>query len=127
MTKMRAKAAMRKTQPIIGLKNQQATASISIQRTIARLPAVSSLFEYAFASSLMVFNSVKAMLTAALICSPSRAKLLLFAVVSCCELLCQRFNVKNAAKKLKLTTRVATAHTRITAMNQKTQNAAVNP
>jgi hypothetical protein len=45
MTKIRANAVIRKNHHKIGLKNQQATASISIQRTITRLPAVSSLFE----------------------------------------------------------------------------------
>ena len=119
MTKIRPKAAMRKTQPIIGLKNQQAARALAGGK---------QLFRVRFCFVADAFSTpLKTMLAVALICSSSRAKLLLFPAVFCFELLCQRFNVKNAAKKLKLTTRNATAPTRKTVMNLKIQNAAVNP
>jgi len=53
-------------------------------------------------------------------------KVIWFAVVFCFELPCQRFNAKNAARKLKLTTRDATALTLTTAMTKSRRYAAVN-
>lgn len=88
---------------------------------------VSRDLEYSFASLLMGFSSVKSHAKVALICSLPHAKLLWFSVMFSYELPCQRFNAKNAAKKLKLTTRGATARTRITAMNRNLHYVAVSP
>jgi hypothetical protein len=57
MAKMSTNAEIRKDHPRSGLKNQQATELITIHRATARLPRISRVLEYPFASSLIGFRS----------------------------------------------------------------------
>ena len=104
MAKIITNAKTRKTQPIIGLKNQQAIELITVQRATTRLPKISRDLEYAFASSssfLMVFNSLTAMLWVALIDNLCNAQSYYAAShVFSCEPLMPTFQCKKCDKKV---------------------------
>jgi hypothetical protein len=70
MAKTITKATTRKSHPRTGLKNQQATALITVHNRIPRLPRISNDFEYPLLSLLIGFNPRTAMLHVALIANP---------------------------------------------------------